>query len=104
MPCSIQFTQEEAQRVFASFVPGFRANAHGRYRGPAIYRGGDNKQALCIDTKQGIWFDFVTDEGGDVIAFVQKCKRCSFREACLIIGAIIGRNILLRALSGSPIQ
>jgi hypothetical protein len=57
MSSSIQFTQEEAQRVFAAFLPGFRADAQGPYRGPATYRGGDNKHALYIDAKQGSWSD-----------------------------------------------
>ena len=94
MSSHIEFSESEAERVFSAYIPGFRVDCCGRYRGPATYRGGDNPQALSVDTSQRKWFDFVLNEGGDSIAFVQKCEQCNFREACSIISGIIGRDLL----------
>jgi hypothetical protein len=84
----------ESSLVYAHYVPNFRPNARGHHRGPATDRGGDNPQALAVDLHKGVWFDHVTGEGGDAIAFAMRVLNTDFRGACRAIEAIIGRDIL----------
>jgi hypothetical protein len=84
----------ESSLVYAHYVPNFRPNARGHHRGPATDRGGDNPQALAVDLHKGVWFDHVTGEGGDAIAFAVRVLNTDFRGACRAIEAIIGRTLI----------
>jgi hypothetical protein len=65
----------------------------GCWRGPAVYRGGNNPQALGVDVRKG-YFDFVTGEGGDPISFVMRARGVDFRAAVRIVEGIIGRALI----------
>ncbi len=94
MPSGITFSQQEAALILAHFIPGFRADRRGRYRGPATYRNGDNPTAFAVDLERGIWHDFVTGDGGDCISLAMLCTGTSFKDACRLIREIIGRDVL----------
>jgi len=50
---------------------------------------GKNKGSLHVHTtgeKQGLWYDFQTGEGGNLIQLIQQVKQCDFKEA-LLLGA-----------------
>jgi hypothetical protein len=89
----------ESSLVYAHYVPNFRPNPRGHHRGPATDRGGDNPQALAVDLHKAVWFDHVTGEGGDAIAFAMRVLNTDFRGACRAIEPIIGRDVLRRQQS-----
>ena len=78
--------------MYTATIENFRTDSQGHYRGPSAYRDGDNPTALSINTETGLWFDFVTGEGGDVIDYVRAAFATDFRGACKVIAEIIGRN------------
>lgn len=91
----IALSEFEAAAVFHALIPDFRPNGRGHYRGPAIYRGGDNRSALSVDLSQGgRYFDHVANEGGDTVDYVRKHLGCRFREAAGFISEVIGREVL----------
>jgi hypothetical protein len=51
-----------------------------RNRGQAFWRGG-NGYSVSLDSGKGLWHDFVTGDGGDVIALVRTVHQCGFRDA-----------------------
>lgn len=59
----------------ASGGPELRGN-----RGPAFWRQGTGYN-VALDAQRGLWHDFVTGDGGDVITLVQTVRQCSFLEA-----------------------
>jgi hypothetical protein len=102
VPSPIPFSPQEAALVFAAFIPGFRTDRHGRYRGPAIHRNGHNPTALAVDVERGVWHDFVTGDGGDCISFVMLSAGSGFKDACRLIGEIIGRDVLEPSAPAKP--
>jgi hypothetical protein len=50
-------------------------------RGQAFWRKGDGF-SISLDPAKGLWHDFVSGEGGDVIALVRIVRQCSFVDAC----------------------
>jgi hypothetical protein len=88
-------SESEANLVFSAIIPRFSANPRGQYRGRAFYRDGDNDKSLSVTTAGGgKFYDFVTGEGGDTIAFVRLVNHCDFLAACQFITDITGRPIL----------
>jgi hypothetical protein len=51
-----------------------------RLRGQAFWRGG-NGYNVALNPSRGTWHDYVTGDGGDVIALVQIVRRCGFLAA-----------------------
>jgi hypothetical protein len=51
---------------------------HGR--GQAFWRSGDG-YSVSLDAAKGLWHDFVTGAGGDVVALVETVRGCGFRDA-----------------------
>ena len=49
-------------------------------RGQAFWRKGDG-YSVSLDVDRGLWHDFVSGEGGDVLTLVEVARECSFREA-----------------------
>ena len=49
-------------------------------RGQAFWRGGDG-YSVSLDAKRGLWHDFVSGEGGDVIRLVETVHGCDFKQA-----------------------
>jgi hypothetical protein len=90
----IELSRNEQGAVYAALVPAFRPE---RRRYSTAYRGGDSPDGLAIDLERG-WFDHVTGENGDCIAFAQLATRCDFRTAVRWISDIIGRDLS----SGQP--
>jgi hypothetical protein len=61
-------------------------------RGQAFWRGGDG-YSVSLDPEKGVWFDFVTGAGGDVIALVRTVRQCGFLEACQWLGDFSGVRV-----------
>jgi DNA primase len=51
------------------------------YQTLPLYRHSDNNTALVIRKSDGVWFDFVTKEGGSLSSLVQKTLRLTTYEA-----------------------
>ncbi len=49
-------------------------------RGQAFWRKGDGF-SVSLDADRGLWYDFVSAEGGNVFDLVEVATKCSFREA-----------------------
>jgi hypothetical protein len=61
-------------------------------RGQAFWRGGDGfNVALYLHT--GTWHDFVSGDGGDVIALVEMVQGCDFKQACAWLARLVGVEI-----------
>lgn len=85
----IALSHAEISAVYAAFVPGYRPD---RRRYSTAYRRGDSANALSIHPERG-WYDHVTGEGGDCIAFVMRAHQCNFSSAVEQVEAIIGRSL-----------
>jgi hypothetical protein len=53
------------------------------------FRSIDNK-SLTINDQKGIWFDHATNEGGDVLEWLQKSEGISFIDAVAAVASIAG--------------
>lgn len=56
-------------------------DAPRRGRARAFYRGGDNPGAISLSDEKGCWHDFVSGEGGGILALVQAGLKCDRRDA-----------------------
>jgi hypothetical protein len=63
-----------------------------RGRGQAFWRGGDG-YSVSLNPEKGLWHDFVTGEGGDVVALVQTIQQCDFKAALRWLADLIGLGI-----------
>jgi hypothetical protein len=90
----IHVSESEFTAVCSAYIPRFRTNSRGQYRGPAFYRDGDNATALSVDVAKRLFFDHVLGIGGDLVRFVEVADYCSFLDACRTISHFIGRNVL----------
>ncbi len=52
-----------------------------RGRAPAFYRDGDNPEAVSLDDRRGVWYDYRDNVGGGVLALIQRVRCCRSREA-----------------------
>jgi hypothetical protein len=60
-----------------------------RGRGQAFWRSGDGYN-ISVDARRGLWHDFVTGDGGDVVALVETVRGCSFVEAAEWLASFVG--------------
>ena len=60
-----------------------------RRRGVASWREGKNFSVSFNDVKN-VWHDFVTDEGGGVLDFIQRARGCDRKEALELLASIAG--------------
>jgi hypothetical protein len=60
-------------------------------RGQAFWRGGDGYN-VSLDVERGIWHDFVSGAGGDVIALIQAVQQSGFKEAVAWLANCFGIN------------
>jgi DNA primase len=60
-----------------------------RRRGVATWREGTNFSVSFSDEKN-VWHDFVTDEGGGVLDFIQRARGCDRKEALQLLASIAG--------------
>lgn len=58
-------------------------------RGPAFWRGGDGLN-VSMDDKRGVWHDFKTDEGGGVLALVQRVRGGNRADALRCVAELAG--------------
>ena len=58
-------------------------------RGQAFWRGG-NGYSVSLDFERGLWHDFVTGDGGDVIRLVEVAQGCDFKRACAWLAEFAG--------------
>ena len=58
-------------------------------RGRAFWRKGDG-YSINLNAEHGVWFDVVSNEGGDVVALVETVRQCNFRDACNWIADHVG--------------
>jgi hypothetical protein len=63
-----------------------------RGRGQAFWRDGDGYN-VAINAERGTWHDFVSNEGGDVIALVETARGCDFRAAIGWLANFAGLSI-----------
>jgi hypothetical protein len=63
---------------------------HGR--GQAFWRGGDG-YSISLDLEKGLWHDFVTGDGGDVVKLVRTVLACGFLEAARWLGQHTGVRV-----------
>ena len=64
---------------------------HGN-RGQAFWRGGKG-DSVSLDPSRGLWHDFVTGEGGDVIRLVEVVQGCDFRDALAWLSDFTGLSL-----------
>lgn len=68
-------------------------------RGRAFWRDGHDYN-VSIDAQRGVWHDFVTGDGGDVVTLVEVARQCSFVEAVAWLAQFVGVAIDGSANSG----
>ena len=51
----------------------------------AFWRGGDGNH-IWVNTKENLWHDKVTGNGGSVIDLVKEIEGCTFHDACIKLG------------------
>jgi hypothetical protein len=61
-------------------------------RGQAFWRRGDGYN-VAIHAGRGTWHDFVSGEGGDVIALVETVRQCDFKAAVQWLADHLGVNL-----------
>jgi hypothetical protein len=64
---------------------------HGR--GVAFWRKVADGYNVSLDARQNLWHDFVTGEGGDVIALVETVRGCDFKQALQWLADHVGVNL-----------
>ena len=57
----------------------------GYYVYRAFWRGGDGNH-IWVNTKENLWHDKVSGNGGSIIDLVCEIERCSFHDACIKLG------------------
>jgi hypothetical protein len=60
-------------------------------RGQAFWRNGTGYN-IAIYPQSGRWHDFVTGDGGDVVALVEMVRQCNFQEAVEWLAALTGTS------------
>ncbi|HKD06122.1 MAG TPA: hypothetical protein VKB79_09495 [Bryobacteraceae bacterium] len=63
---------------------------HGR--GRAFWRPSDGF-SVSLNLDKGLWYDFVTGEGGDVFELIKRARGCGFRDAAEWLGDFIGISV-----------
>jgi hypothetical protein len=63
-----------------------------RGRGQAFWRDGDG-YSVSLDSSKGLWHDFVTGEGGDVVELVRAVRQCGFLDAAEWLASHTGVRI-----------
>lgn len=58
-----------------------RRTGPDKYRGAAVWRGGDNPQSVALDDSRNTWYDFPTGEGGGVLDLVVRIRGGSRQDA-----------------------
>jgi hypothetical protein len=71
-------------------------------RGVAFWRKNADGFNVSLDPRRGLWHDFVSGEGGDVVALVETVQRCSFREAAEWLAGHVGVTIQTSASGAVP--
>ncbi len=60
-------------------------------RGRAFWRDGDGYN-VSLDPPRGLWHDFVSGEGGDVIRLIEIVQGCDFKQACAWLANFTGMS------------
>jgi hypothetical protein len=76
-----------------------RRTGRNTWRAPAVYRGGDGKDAVSGDDARGLWHDFVSGEGGGILDLVARIRGGSKREALGWLAEFAGYRLDERPLS-----
>jgi hypothetical protein len=63
---------------------------HGR--GQAFWRSGDGF-SVSLNPEKGLWHDFVSGTGGDIVALVQTVRQCDFRQAVRWLADFAGMSV-----------
>jgi hypothetical protein len=58
-------------------------------RGKAFWRNG-NGLHISVDCEKGVWHDFVSGAGGDVVELIRTARQCSFGEAIKWLASYTG--------------
>jgi hypothetical protein len=61
-------------------------------RGQAFWRNGDG-YSVSLNADRGLWHDFVSGDGGDVIALVRLVRGCGFRDAVAWLASFTGVSL-----------
>jgi hypothetical protein len=61
-------------------------------RGQAFWRGGDG-YSVSLDLDKGLWHDFVSGTGGDVVELVRTVQECGFLQAAEWLAAHTGVRV-----------
>jgi len=72
--------------ITAIEAEGITLNRRGRFYWLSCPSHSDKTPSLKVDPERQTFFCFSCNEGGDIIAFIQKLHRCDFKEALRILG------------------
>lgn len=73
-------------------------------RGPCPIHGGDNPGAFAFYLDRKIFYCYTRcNEGGGVIRFVQKVKKCSFKDAAIYLANLFGVSLEIEGMADEDI-